>query len=147
MTTTTPTPWTAIPAAGISQWPRGSWIIIGPEDDNGESHTVAVVPPCDDSTHPFERREADARHIAKVISEVGALFLEMGKPQQRHHLLPGPFMTITGPALHETQIRAYALLAASNAHLPRTSAGWEEQTLALARKFERYIKESEDSPS
>jgi uncharacterized membrane protein YjjB (DUF3815 family) len=72
---TTPTPWRVIPA-GLG-YPKGTWLIIGSDDDNGASHTVAVATPedgnvvitvpCDDDTHP-SRAEADARYIVKAVN-------------------------------------------------------------------------------
>lgn len=66
--------------------------------------------------------------------------------------------------LHETQVRAYALLAAAHIPLPNPTgqrglsyesvSEWEAKVLRSAARFERYIngktnitKESEDSPS
>ncbi len=67
--------------------------------------------------------------------------------------------------LHETQVRAYALLAAANIPLPHPDgqrgfsyesvSEWEAKVLRSAARFERYIngktttstQESEDSPS
>lgn len=73
-----------------------------------------------------------------------------------HRLLPDIPMTITGPALHPTQVRAYALLAAANIPLPAPSgqrgfsyesvSEWEAKVLRSAARFERYIKESEELP-
>lgn len=63
----------------------------------------------------------------------------------------------SGPALHPTQVRAYALLAAANLTPPNSRpnaddlALWRANVIRTAREYERYImqdppKESEDSP-
>lgn len=74
----------------------------------------------------------------------------------RDHVVPDIPMTITGPALHPTQVRAYALLAAANIPLPAPSgqrgfsyesvSEWEAKVLRSAARFERYIKENEELP-
>lgn len=64
-------------------------------------------------------------------------------------LPPRHEVVITGPALHETQIRAYALAAAS--HLPHANLrpshadidAWHRQVLDLAVRFEAYIRGGE----
>lgn len=151
---TTPTPWTAIPATG-TQWPEGSWLLIGPADDNGASHTIAVVPPCDDDTHPG-REHREAVWITEVMNQFAAFARELDNPRQRHHLLPYTPMIFNGPALHPTQVRAYALLAAANIPLPNPAGQrgfsyenveeWEAKVLRSAARFERYIKEGEELP-
>lgn len=73
--TTTPGPWQAIPHAETTEpdsdalYPHGTWLVVGPDDDNDASHTIAVCMPCDDDTHPG-RAEADAKLIASYANSV-----------------------------------------------------------------------------
>ena len=66
--TATPAPWTALPAPAALGHPDGTWLVVGPRGDNGEPHTIAVVMPCDDGTHPG-RAQADAQLIAAAFAE------------------------------------------------------------------------------
>lgn len=66
--TATPAPWTALPAPAALGHPDGTWLVVGPRGDNGEPHTIAVVMPCDDGTHPG-RVQADAQLIAAAFAE------------------------------------------------------------------------------
>lgn len=74
----------------------------------------------------------------------------------QRHLFP---VSITERPLHETQVRAYALLAAANIPIPvarpayEDLAAWEAKVLRTAARFERYIngkkndQGSEEPPS
>lgn len=71
--TTTPGPWEAIeytpPTSPVLRplYPEGTWLVVGPESDRGERHTVCAVMPCGalDGTEVHPGR---ARHDAKLIA-------------------------------------------------------------------------------
>jgi hypothetical protein len=64
----TPGPWRAVPYAKDGPlYPEGTWLVVGPDDDNAQPHTVAVCVPCDDDTHS-RRAEADARLIVDTVN-------------------------------------------------------------------------------
>jgi hypothetical protein len=67
----TPGPWRAIayPKTG-PLYPEGTWLVVGPDSDLGDSHTVAVCLPCDPHN---DRAEDDAHKIAEMMREEKAM--------------------------------------------------------------------------
>lgn len=92
--------------------------------------------------------------LSRIVDEASRAF------RNRVNVLPDVEPKFTGPAMHETEVRAAALLAASNmvggttGFHPHASdvRAWETRVLDTARRFERYIngttepKGSEDHP-
>lgn len=75
----TPGPWRAVPyelPPPILRplYPAGTWLIVGPDSDGGQPHTVGACIPCDDGTHddPDEptRPEKDARAIVAAHNQM-----------------------------------------------------------------------------
>lgn len=72
MKKTTPGPWAVMPYETPPPhlrplYPEGTYLVVGPPDDEGARHTVAVCLPCDDGTHP-DRAAPDAFMIVAAFN-------------------------------------------------------------------------------
>lgn len=116
--TVTPAPWTALPAPADLGHPEGTWLVVGPRTpDEGEPHTIAVVFPCDDGTHPG-RAQADAQRITRLVNAASALW----EQTKAEHDLNQPPLWMRGPRL------AMRSDGTSHAVGPDPAAEWDRLT-------------------
>lgn len=95
---TTPTPWTALPAPPDLGYPDGAWLVVGPRTDEGESHTIAVCLPCGDGPHPAERAWLDAQLIVARANSTTHLAEALIRESHAnvHLVTPADVMVISG---------------------------------------------------